>query len=163
MGESKRRKQLLGDAYGSQLTLEKCPIPAKISFGYVSDEALASNEAKLHKMSDDFKSAFSNALIKAQDTQQPGIIFSEALKFSGGVGVQISLRDDIETFIKSRCQNQSLALRIIQKLLWVDYKTYRVIAFLDGSDIPKLAINVYSLEQIATLLNYLNMVMGSDA
>ncbi|AFY30693.1 hypothetical protein [Calothrix sp. PCC 7507] len=156
MGEAKRRKQLLGDAYGSQVTLEKCPIPTKISFGYVSDEALASSKAKLHKMSDDFKSAFFNALIKAQDTQEPRIVFSEALKFSGRVGVEISLRDDIETFIKSRCNNQLLALRIIQRLLGVDYITYRVIAFLDGSDIPKLAINVYSLEQIATLLQYLN-------
>ncbi|QFS52914.1 hypothetical protein [Nostoc sphaeroides] len=34
MGEAKRRKQLLGDVYGSRVNLEKCPIPSEISLGY---------------------------------------------------------------------------------------------------------------------------------
>ncbi|NJL09873.1 MAG: hypothetical protein HC908_05825 [Calothrix sp. SM1_7_51] len=38
MGEAKRRKQLLGSAYGvSSVTLEKCVVPKEITFAYVDD------------------------------------------------------------------------------------------------------------------------------
>ncbi|MEA5515781.1 hypothetical protein [Nodularia sp. UHCC 0506] len=156
MGEAKRRKQLLGDVYGSPVNLEKCPIPSEISFGSVSDEALASTKAKLHRMPDDFKSTFSIALTKAKTIEEPGIVFSEDLKFSGGVGVEITFRSDIEAFVKSRCNIPVKGLRLIEKLKSVDYNTHRVIAFLAGSDTPMLPINVYSVHQIDTLLKYLN-------
>jgi hypothetical protein len=156
MGEAKRRKQLLGDVYGSRVNLEKCPIPSEISLGYVSDEALATTKAQLHRMPDDFKSTFFIALTKAKTIVEPGIVFSEALKFSGGVGVEVTFRSDIETFVKSRCNTPVLGLRLIQKLKSVDYNTHRVIALLGGSDTPMLPINVYSVHQIETLLKYLN-------
>ena len=108
MGEAKRRKQLLGDVYGSRVNLEKCPIPSEISLGYVSDEALATTKCQLHRMPEDFKSTFFIALTKAKTIVEPGIVFSEALKFSGGVGVEVTFRSDIETFIKSRCNTPVL-------------------------------------------------------
>lgn len=156
MGEAKRRKQLLGDVYGSRVNLEECPIPSEISFGYASDEALATTKAQLYRMPEDFKSTFFIALTKAKTIVEPGIVFSEALKFSGGVGVEVTFRSDIETFVKSRCNTPALGLRLIQKLKSVDYNTHRVIALLGGSDTPMLPINVYSIEQIETLLKYLN-------
>ncbi|QLE53757.1 hypothetical protein FD724_38605 (plasmid) [Nostoc sp. C057] len=107
-------------------------------------------------MPEDFKSTFFIALTKAQTIVEPGIVFSEALKFSGGVGVEVTFRSDIETFIKSRCNTPVLGLRLIQKLKNIDYNTHRVIAILAGSDTPMLPINVYSVQQIETLLQYFN-------
>ncbi|MHC5863011.1 hypothetical protein, partial [Nostoc sp.] len=60
------------------------------------------------------------------------------------------------TFIKSRCNTPVLGLRLIQKLKNIDYNIHRVIAILAGSDTPMLPINVYSVQQIETLLKYLN-------
>ena len=156
MGEAKRRKKILGDVYSSPVNLEKCPMPAEISFGYVGDKELVASKAKLHKMPDDFKTTFFMALSKAMGNEQPGIVFSEALKFSGGVGVQVTFREDIETFVKSRCKVRSQALPLIRKLQDINYNTHRVIALLGGSNTPILAINVYSLQQIETLLECLN-------
>lgn len=156
MGEAKRRKQLLDDTYGSQVNLEKCTLPAEISLGYVSDEALSNTTAQMHRMPNDFQSTFFTSLLKAKSTEQPGIVFAESLKFSGGVGVEITFRDDIETFVKSRSNKSSQGLQLIQKLRSINYKTNRVIALLGGSHTPTLAINVYSLPQIETLLKYFN-------
>ncbi|MBD2303799.1 hypothetical protein [Nostoc sp. FACHB-190] len=156
MGEAKRRKQFLGDVYGSRVNLEKCPIPSEISLGDVSDQALATTKAQLYSMSKDFKSTFFIALTKAKTIEEPGIVFCEALKFSGGVGVEVTFRPDIETFVKSRCNTPVLSLRLIQKLKSINYTTHRVIAHLAGSDTPMLPMNVYSVHQIETLLEYLN-------
>ncbi|MBD2364840.1 LysR family transcriptional regulator [Anabaena minutissima FACHB-250] len=62
----------------------------------------------------DFKSTFFIALTKAKTIVEPGIVFSEALKFSGGVGVEVTFRSDIETFIKSRCNSCPVAFGQLQ-------------------------------------------------
>ncbi|MBW4510850.1 MAG: DUF2839 domain-containing protein [Scytonematopsis contorta HA4267-MV1] len=156
MGEAKRRKQLLGTAYGtSTVQLEKCTVPKEITFAYVDDSQIQNNKENLSKLPDDFKSVLFNTLVKAQESSEPGIVFAEDLKFSGQDGVEVTFRNDVETFIKSRCNVRSQAPKLMETLETVDYSTHRIVAILSGNKTPRLDINVYTLSQIETLLEHI--------
>jgi hypothetical protein len=164
MGEAKRRKQLLGDAYGSSiLPLEKCTVPKEITFAYVDDLQIQNNKENLSKLPDDFKSVLFSALVKAQGNSEPGIAFAENLKFSGKDGVEVTFRNDIEIFIKSRCNVRSQAPKLLETLETVDYSTHRIVALLSGSKTPRMDINVYTLSQIDILLEHIKEdMMGKE-
>jgi hypothetical protein len=164
MGEAKRRKQVLGAAYGtSTVPLEKCTVPKEITFAYVDDWQIQNNKENLSKLPDDFKSVLFSALLKAQESSEPGIAFAENLKFSGKDGVEVTFRNDVETFIKSRCNVRSQAPKLMETLGTVDYSTHRVVALLSGNKTPRLDINVYTLSQIETLLeNIKENMMGEE-
>ncbi len=160
MGEAKRRKQILGSSYGQAVPVEECIIPSEIHFGFADDNQIAKKSTDLAYMSDDFKYVFFTCILKAQSMSEPGIVYGEALKFSGNSGVEVSFRSDLETFVHSRCPRQK-ANGLVTRLKKVDYSTHRTIALLAGSTKPKLAVNVYTLHQLDILLKNLkeHMIM----
>jgi hypothetical protein len=163
MGEAKRRKQLLGNAYGiSTVQLEKCVVPKEITFAYVDDSQIENNKENLSQLPDDFKSVLFNVLLKAQEHSEPGIAFAEDLKFFGKDGVEVTFRNNVETFIKSRCNVRSQAPKLMETLETVDYSTHRIVALLSGNKTPRLDINVYTLSQIEILLENLKENMMKE-
>ncbi|NJL09872.1 MAG: hypothetical protein HC908_05820 [Calothrix sp. SM1_7_51] len=93
-----------------------------------------------------------SAFVKARESSEPGIAFAENLAFSGRTGVEVTFRNNIEVFVKSRCNVRSQAPTLIEKLESIDYSTHRVVALLSGSKTPRLDINVYTLPQLEMLL-----------
>ena len=85
---------------------------------------------------------------------EPGIVYAEALKFSGDTGVEVSFRSDLETFVHSRCSRQK-ANGLVTRFKKIDYSTHRAIALLGGSRKPRLSINIYTLHQLDVLLGSL--------
>lgn len=163
MGESNRRKQILGSSYGQPIPLEECIVPSEVSFGYAGDNEVSNSKKDLAKMSEDFKSVLLACVIKAEGTSSPGIIYAETLKFSACTGVEVTFRSDIETFVHSRCSvGRHKANELVTRLRNVNYETSRVIGLLGGSSKPLLTINVYTLPQLQILLKNLKVDMGLE-
>lgn len=162
MGEAKRRKQQLGSQYGQSVPVEECAMPAEINLGSVDDASLYQASKNLAQMPKDFISTLYISILKAIQMSEPGVVFAESLKFSGGTGVEVKFRDDIETFVYSRCNVRHEAHALVNKLKSVDYSTHRVLALLAGSTKPILAINIYTLPQLQTQLEALQIYMGTQ-
>lgn len=154
MGEAKRRKQILGDQYGVKSNLEKISVPSEISLAYVEDEALErAIITKIRNMSRSHKTMMLMAFIKAKTEDEPGIVIAENTNFMGDASVTVEFRKDIEVLLKSKCNSSSQVSSILQELNNLDYRNYRAVAILVGSKTPIMAINIYTINQIETLLN----------
>lgn len=157
MGESKRRKQIEGSSYGQPIPIEECIIPSSIDFGYAGDNEVSNSKRDLAKMPLDFKSVLLACVLKAKSTLSRGIVYAETSLFSGKTGVEVTFRNDLETFVHSRCNigGRHKANELVTRLKEVDYETSRVIGLLGGSSKPVLSINVYTLPQLQILLKNL--------